>query len=520
MLDRIRISSRINGGFGVVVALLLGLAALTWTASSGLGGLFSTYQNEVRLVERANDLRNAMRLTQFAVADFRADPGEPSAAQLDQALGGLGARAAALRDLANRDTEVAAVAEIEQAVARFTALANGYREVTETTVARTSELTQLGIEHRRGIGALRSALEERGAMDLAYDALRASDAFLVTRVRIDRFFAGWPAEEFDTATAPFEQTAAALDRVSRGGLMPEERAILSGARSGIASFLETAMAARDAELARRPASMELDAAATALVTRVEAMMAKVIEGQAALEAAGDTRVATTQTTTVAVSVAALVLAMLIAWVIGRSVAGSAGGMARSISRIADGDLETPVGGTDHKTEIGVMARSLEVLRENARAAEKERAARAESEERRAEFFDQLGRNLADLASGGLATRMQRADHPGVDEVTLRLCDDFNALGQSFSTLIAQAQSSATSVRETAAQLAQGSGEMSHRAETQAATLEQSAAALDEMTASVKSAADKASEADGAVGTVRREADDSRAVVAATVAAMG
>ncbi|MBK5927499.1 methyl-accepting chemotaxis protein, partial [Rhodobaculum claviforme] len=164
-----------------------------------------------------------------------------------------------------------------------------------------------------------------------------------------------------------------------------------------------------------------------------------------------------------------------------------------------------------QSDAEVAARTEEDRDRTAREA----AARDHSLAEQRAVVATLRAGLSGLARGDMATRIDQAMGE-YDEIR----HEFNALGRDLGAVIAQAQSSATSVRETAAQLAQGSGEMSHRAETQAATLEQSAAALDQMTASVKSAADKASEADGAVGTVRREADDSRAVVAATVAAMG
>jgi methyl-accepting chemotaxis protein len=149
-----------------------------------------------------------------------------------------------------------------------------------------------------------------------------------------------------------------------------------------------------------------------------------------------------------------------------------------------------------------------------RAAEEGAAREARMVEQRG-VVDALREGLARLSEGNLAARIDRPLSAEYEP----LRQDFNGLAQSFGALIAQVQESAEMVQATAAQVAQGASEMSRRAETQAATLEQSAAALDQMTASVKSAAEKAGEADAAVGTVRREAEESGAVVQATVEAM-
>ncbi|MGY6411147.1 MAG: hypothetical protein ACXIUV_09010, partial [Alkalilacustris sp.] len=131
--------------------------------------------------------------------------------------------------------------------------------------------------------------------------------------------------------------------------------------------------------------------------------------------------------------------------------------------------------------------------------DREAATREASLIEQRELVGALGRGLKALAEGDLTVRITRPLPPDYEEVRR----DFNALGDNFGALIAEVQSGADGVREAAATLAASSSDMSHRAETQAATLEQSAAALDQMTASVRSAADKAAEADTAVGTVRR-----------------
>ncbi len=155
------------------------------------------------------------------------------------------------------------------------------------------------------------------------------------------------------------------------------------------------------------------------------------------------------------------------------------------------------------------------------AAEATRAEKAERDATtHARVVRDLSQGLERMAAGDLR---QPIDSPADDPfpaqyATLR--DSYNAALARLSEILAEIDRVAGGVREGAADISRATADMSHRAETQAATLEQSAAALDEMTASVRSAAEKAAEADAAVGSVRREADDSRAVVAATVEAMG
>ena len=221
----------------------------------------------------------------------------------------------------------------------------------------------------------------------------------------------------------------------------------------------------------------------------------------------------------ALTVAILAMAGAALWLTVRRGLRPLDTLSGAVGEISDGNYDIDIPATELPDQIGSMARALADLRDAMKQARTERAEVRAQTDTRAAFFTEIGRNLAALSAGDLQTRMDASDWPGLDDATRRLADDFNKLAESFAAIIDEVRSSSDTVRGAAAQLAEGAGEMSQRAETQAATLEQSAAALDEMTASVKSAADKAAEADTTVGTVRHEAEESRAVVDATVEAM-
>ncbi|MFP4327265.1 MAG: methyl-accepting chemotaxis protein [Paracoccaceae bacterium] len=134
-------------------------------------------------------------------------------------------------------------------------------------------------------------------------------------------------------------------------------------------------------------------------------------------------------------------------------------------------------------------------------------------------FDHINKAVKVLSDGDLAYRIPPPGDSGYPEKYDPLRLNLNALGESFSGLIASVQASADTVRSGATELAQGASDLSRRSESQAATLEESAAALDELTSSVRSAAEKAAEADRSVAEMRREAEAGGAVVRSAVEAM-
>lgn len=177
--------------------------------------------------------------------------------------------------------------------------------------------------------------------------------------------------------------------------------------------------------------------------------------------------------------------------------------------LADGDLDSPIGHTDHIGCVGRMVRAMETFRDNARTQqgagrEQDRVAAA------------LASSLSRLADGDLTCRITEP-FPGKYEPLRR---DFNGALSSLAETV-------TSVTRVVCVIQAGSGEirtathdLSRRTEEQAASLAESATALNEITETVKGTARSAARMTGAIGDAHREASEGGAVVDRAVRAMG
>ncbi|MGC9447114.1 methyl-accepting chemotaxis protein [Cereibacter johrii] len=123
--------------------------------------------------------------------------------------------------------------------------------------------------------------------------------------------------------------------------------------------------------------------------------------------------------------------------------------------------------------------------------------------------------LRQLARGDLGSRL---DHP-LPEPFDALRPDFNSALQGLAVIVEDVISAAESIRNEARDISSAAQSLAQRTESTAATLEETAAALDGLTASVRSAADGAAEADRVVADARANAEESGHVVVETVAAM-
>jgi methyl-accepting chemotaxis protein len=214
----------------------------------------------------------------------------------------------------------------------------------------------------------------------------------------------------------------------------------------------------------------------------------------------------------AVSLGVLLLA---ATAITRGITGPVNRLKARMAELADGDTDGDIPATDSKSEIGDMARKVEIFRESLirqQMLEREQQTR---EAEQLEVVETLSKHLSMLSQGDLSTQITRTFPDGYEG----LRKDFNTSVENLNATVSQVVSSAASIRNGASEINQSSSDLSSRTESQAATLEETAAALEELTASVKSAADGARSAEQVTREARDEAEQSGEVVQSAVTAM-
>ncbi|EJJ26892.1 methyl-accepting chemotaxis protein [Rhizobium sp. CF142] len=135
---------------------------------------------------------------------------------------------------------------------------------------------------------------------------------------------------------------------------------------------------------------------------------------------------------------------------------------------------------------------------------------------RVRAVDDLATGLTALADGDLTKRVENPFPPALEKVRT----DFNAaidkLGSAMRTVLINAEAIASGARETK----EAADVLSKRTEQQAATVEETAAALDEITQTVADSAGRAAEAGGLVAETKRGAEHSGNIVRKAVDAMG
>jgi methyl-accepting chemotaxis protein len=211
------------------------------------------------------------------------------------------------------------------------------------------------------------------------------------------------------------------------------------------------------------------------------------------------------------------------------------GLTRSVDKLSAGRYDEAVPGADGGDEIGAIARALDGFRHDLADGQRRRAeqeaerAAAELERQRhaeeAEAFARaqaravanLGEGMERLADGDLIWRMREDDFQG-DAV--KMPRDFNAAVESLQATMAGILNAARSIKSGCAEISIAADDLAQRTERQAAGLEQTAAALDQITATVRRSSEGAERARQVTMTAKAAAERSGAVVEEAVEAMG
>ncbi|MEP9400782.1 methyl-accepting chemotaxis protein [Sphingomonas sp. VNH70] len=191
------------------------------------------------------------------------------------------------------------------------------------------------------------------------------------------------------------------------------------------------------------------------------------------------------------------------------------GLARPIVRLtgemealAQGDTSVPVRDAARGDEIGSMSRAVIVFRDAA-------VAKQQADADQQQVVDQVGQALARLSDGDLRVRL--SGFPAAYAVLER---DFNASATRLSGALLAIRQGTGGIADNAAEMQAATDDLARRAEQQAASLEQTSAAVSEMTDTVQANAAQARDAQGIAARAREDVKASEAIVRRTVAAIG
>lgn len=242
-----------------------------------------------------------------------------------------------------------------------------------------------------------------------------------------------------------------------------------------------------------------------------------------------------QTIMMLIGMAVVLLSVLavLAWAVDKMIRRPMASLLTDVAALSSGQYGEAVSGQDRKDETGKVAVALEGFRnalanakrqeeqaeEHRKAVEEERSQteqeRTESQRLQQRIVSTLGNGLTELSKGNLAHRISD-EFPGE---YAKLKEDFNAALSSLEETITTVNLTVEGLSSGTSEITKAALDLSHRTEQQASSLEETAAALSELTEQVNSSAQNAEAAAKTVNLASQEAEASGEIVNKAVHAM-
>ena len=265
----------------------------------------------------------------------------------------------------------------------------------------------------------------------------------------------------------------------------------------------------------------------------------------------------------------IIVTVFIAWFVVGSITRPIGGLTGTMTSLSDGNLDTEVPFTVHKDEIGEMARAVEVFKENALAIQKmqvqqeidRETAEQDKQETIRSFAQQVSTFSDSVGAGNMTARMSTQDKEGElrtmseslnrmvataenglsetarvltavadGDLSKQMSGDYqgafndlkvglNKTVTSLSGIVRQITDASDAVQAATGEIAVGATDLSNRTERQASEIEQTAAAMEELTSTVRQNADSATNANGLSADARDAAIRGGEIVSEAITAM-
>ncbi|MCD7058733.1 methyl-accepting chemotaxis protein [Pelagibacterium xiamenense] len=544
MLSRLSIAQRIYGGFGAIIALLALVGAAAFIGVQQLSTIFDDYRAAAHQTLELSDYVSDLSAARLAALEYRINPSEETAQSV----------IVWMEDVATNDADGLARFEGNpaalEAIAHVEELARGYiesfvrlREVEAEMATVGTEFTALAVEMGDRLTGVIERLATLNDADAAVNAGQAMEALMSMRLNAERFSNSGAAADLEAATAAVDTTRAELQELRFATLDVQVQTIAEAIASQLDTFdAQFETYASLSEAARAINAEELDVASPQMQADYDAILDTVKETESVVGSSASAQADLITLTVLAVSGLGIAAGLAMAFFIGRWLSRTIRQMAAMMRRLADGDLDIELT-ENQRHEIGQMVDALTVFRDNGKAvlaadAEKAEAARREAEANavRADLqariqhvvsaavagdfssridktyaekdlqdfaegvnmlmetvetgLSETGAVLASMAEQNLSRRVE-GDYSGAFS---ELKANTNAMADAFSDVVGKLKETSRALKLATGEILTGANDLSERTTRQAATIEETSAAMEQLAGTVRRNAEHAGDA--------------------------
>ncbi len=476
-LSNVRIAGRLYGGFGVVLCLLVVLsAAVTFNLFQTTSDVVS-YRGIAVATNMVGRVQANVLSTRLALKDFVISGSDQAVAAVHDRIRVSLELAESSRKLDLNEQEAADLDKILTSLATYSAT---FDQVVDLQAKRNALVAGIETVGPKLITDVEKLVE---AADAAWDADAGKAAsylmkhVLLTRLNATRFLLNNNPVDLAAAVESADKGTALLQSSTMSGLEG-----IVGTSEDLQTFIKSLRDVEGIILARNELIKDtLDVVGPEIADVIEGMKLASKDRQDSL----GPRMQQTAEASIWIVLSLAALALLIgaaaAFFIGRGITGPVIGLTEAMQSLAGGDLDRDIPSTDGKDEVGDMARSVQVFKDNMIKARELEAADKTAQEQRQRRATALDSAINDFQTS-VADRLD-----SLNSVSGKLTGSADALSKA---------SNVTSEQSTMA---------SSNSEQTSANVQSVSAAAEEMDASFAEIVSQVTRASDSVGTTSGKA---------------
>jgi len=393
----LRIGGRVNFGFGVVIALLVGASALTVFEFEKVKGNFEHYGAVVGDALIANEIDSNNMTLQLKAREFMITGADEQVTEFDDTIATIRSEIEEAHDVIQDEERDRLVSEAADALSAYEA---GFRKMVELRRKReqlvTEVLEPLGSEIHDELTTITEETFAAQEYEASADAGLAQENLLLARVNAMTFLHSFDTALADEVKSDLERLEVSLDKLNSAVSNSAHRALIEKIRSQIPAFGSAFAEVVEAINERNRLSEEvLDRQGDLIDEKIEAVVDSAAEDETTLEHDTLADVAEAQMQSTIIAGVAFALGVFFAFMIGRSITRPVNILNGVMQTLARGDKTVIVAGAERSDEVGDMARTVEVFKQNAIRMDEMTAEQAAAEKRAAEEKKRGMHKLAD-----------------------------------------------------------------------------------------------------------------------------
>jgi methyl-accepting chemotaxis protein len=381
---KLRIKSRVYAGFGSLIVMGAAMAIFGSWQLSALNEHVATMTRQSGHLTRLIDIERLLESAQRQGLRFKVNTDDASLQAFNESRKQA---AELLKDaIATSHSQERAheLAKVQDGITAFGADFDQLHTGIKAMLENRAKLYTGGDELTAAVGRLVEAALATSNSAVGDKAQEVEKAVLLVRVANWRFLATNDEKGPATFGANVDKANAAIGVFDKAAT-DDLRKLIAPVQADLAAYQDAFSKTSAAVLKNDELYIKGMVPKLAQIMRDMEEIKKGMESEfAETKAAADAATARTALMQQIMAAVSLVVGLLLAWVIGRSIVGPVTGMTAAMTKLAAGDKGAEIPSRDEKTELGEMAKAVDVFKQNMIKAEELAVEQRQEQARREE----------------------------------------------------------------------------------------------------------------------------------------